>query len=272
MRRLFVFTILLGLRILARLVCRLRVHWIARPAGDPWSGVRVISLLHHTSLFEWLLILAIPVRFLWRVAGHGVVPAAEKTLRRPVVGFFFRSLAAHVVSITRERDHTWREVLAKIEPESIVLILPEGRMMRRNGLDSNGQPMTVRGGISDIIEAVPNGRMLLAYSGGLHHVQAPGDRFPRLFRTLWLNLESVDLSDYRATLQARQTRTGRSVAFKRVVIEDLERRRDLFCPTEANRRAWAGRTPGREALERATPPATDLPSAPTGGVEGESPT
>lgn len=272
MRRLFVFLFLLGFRLLARLVCRLEIHWIERPPGDPWAGVRVVSLLHHTSLFEWLYILAVPVRFLWEVAGHGVVPAAEKTLRRPVVGFFFRSLAAHVVSITRERDHTWREVLAKIERESIVLILPEGRMMRRNGLDSNGQPMTVRGGISDILEAIPDGRMLLAYSGGLHHVQAPGDRFPRLFRTIWLTLETVEIADYRARLEARQARAGRTVAFKRVVIEDLERRRDLFCPTAENRRAWAGRTPGRADLERTTPPAADLPSAPTGGVEGKSPT
>jgi hypothetical protein len=48
----------------------------------------------------------------------------------------------------------------------------------------------VRGGIADILEAIPSGRMLLAYSGGLHHVQAPGEHVPRPFRTLYLNLES----------------------------------------------------------------------------------
>jgi hypothetical protein len=174
------------------------------------------------------------------VASHGVVPAAEKTVNRRVVGFFFRSLAAHVVSITRERDHTWREVLARIDPDSMVLILPEGRMMRRNGLDSNGQPMTVRGGIADILEATPDGKMLLAYSGGLHQIQAPGDRLPRPFRRIWLNLETVDIAAYREALLAR---TGPGVAFKRLVVDDLERRRDACCPTPENRAAWGGPVP-----------------------------
>ncbi|MGH7337374.1 MAG: 1-acyl-sn-glycerol-3-phosphate acyltransferase, partial [Myxococcota bacterium] len=217
MRRLFVFLFLSSIRLLARPFYRVRALWLAAPAGDPWADLRVVCLLHHTSLFDWLWILAAPPRFLWRVACHGVVPAAEKTIRRPIVGFFFRSLAAHVVSITRERDHTWREVLARIDPDSMVLILPEGRMMRRNGLDSLGQPMTVRGGIADILEATPSGRMLLAYAGGLHHVQAPGDRLPRPFRTLHLNLESVDVAEYR---RERAAATPPGVAFKRMVVED----------------------------------------------------
>ena len=100
-----------------------------------------------------------------------------------MVGRFFRILAANVVSITRERDHTWRDVLATIDPDSMVLILPEGRMKRLNGLDSNGQPMTVRGGIADILETIERGPMLVAYSGGLHHVQAPGERFR--IRSAW---------------------------------------------------------------------------------------
>ena len=151
-------------------------------------------------------------------------------LRRPIVGYFFRSIAAHVVSITRERDHTWREVLARIDPDSMVLILPEGRMMRRNGLDSHGQPMTVRGGIADILEAIPNGRMLLAYSGGLHHVQAPGEGFPHLFRTIRLNLEAVEIADYCA---ARRAEAESPAGYKRAVVADLERRRDRYCPLEA---------------------------------------
>jgi hypothetical protein len=239
-RRLFVFLFLSGIRLLARPFYRVESHWISAPAGDPWADFRVVCLLHHTSLFEWLYILAAPPRFLWRAAGHGVVPAAEKTVSRPVVGFFFRSLAAHVVSITRERDHTWREVLARIDPDSMVLILPEGRMMRRNGLDSHGQPMTVRGGIADVLEATPGGRMLLAYSGGLHHVQAPGDRLPRLFRTIRLNLESVDIDEYR---RARAAEAPPGVAFKRMVVEDLERRRDAFCPTVENRARWGSARP-----------------------------
>ena len=228
MRKYFVFLFIAGLRLLARPFYRPRVRWVGDVPPDRWRGIRVVCLLHHTSLFEWLYLLGVPYSFLWRVAQHGVVPAAEKTLRRPIVGFFFRSIAAHVVSITRERDHTWREVLARIDPDSMVLILPEGRMMRRNGLDSSGQPMTVRGGIADILEAIPHGRMLIAYSGGLHHVQAPGEGWPRLFRTIRLNLEAVEIADYRA---ARRGEAGSPSGYKRAVVTDLERRRDRFCPS-----------------------------------------
>jgi len=237
-RKYFVFGFLSFLRLCARPFYRVRVTWVGEPVPQPWSGLRVVCLLHHTSLFEWLYMLATPASFLWRVAEHGVVPAAEKTVQRPIVGVFFRSIAAHVVSISRERDHTWRTVLARIDPDSMVLILPEGRMMRRNGLDSHGQPMTVRGGIADILEAIPNGRMLLAYSGGLHHVQAPGDRLPRLFRTLWLNLEVVDIAAYR---EARRREAASDAAFKRAVVVDLERRRDLHCPTPERRASVTAR-------------------------------
>lgn len=230
MRKFLVFGFLFALRLIATPFYRIRVGWVGTVPEQPWDGLRVVCLLHHTSLFEWLYILATPPRFLWRVAVHGVVPAAAKTVDRPVVGFFFRSIAANVVSISRERDHTWRDVLASIDPDSMVLILPEGRMMRRNGLDSNGQPMTVRGGIADILEAMPSGRMLLAYSGGLHHVQAPGDRLPRPFRRLRLNLEVVEIAEYRA---ARRREAARDAGFKRAVVDDLERRRDAHCPTAA---------------------------------------
>lgn len=239
MRKYLVFCFLYLLRLLARPFYRVSTRWVGAPMPRPWSGLRIVCLLHHTSLFEWLYILVVPASFLWRVAEHGVVPAAEKTVSRPIIGIFFRSIAAHVVSISRARDHTWRAVLSRIDPDSMVLILPEGRMMRRNGLDSQGQPMTVRGGIADILEAIPNGRMLLAYSGGLHHVQAPGDRFPRIFRRIWLNLETVDVAAYR---EARRREAGSDAAFKRAVVADLERRRDLHCPTP-ERRAGAAATP-----------------------------
>lgn len=239
MRKYFVFLLLAAVKIFARLFFRPCVGWIGEPQGDPWRGLRVVCFLHHTSLFEWLYVIVVPYRFLWRVATHGVVPAAEKTTRRPIVGWFFKSIAAHVVSITRERDHTWREVLGRIDPDSMVLILPEGRMMRRDGLDSQGQPMTVRGGIADILETVPRGPMLIAYSGGLHHVQAPGEGFPRLFRKIYMNLELVDIAAYRAERVAEAGESG----FKRAVVQDLERRRDLHCPTPGNRtRAAAGDT------------------------------
>ncbi len=229
MRKYLVFLVLSTARLISKFFWFRETTWIGDlPVGDRWRGIRVLCFLNHTSLFEWLFIAMAPPRFLWRVACHGVVPAAEKTTRRPIVGQFFKLIGAHVVSISRERDHTWREVLARIDPDSMVVILPEGRMKRSNGLDSKGQPMTVRGGIADILEAIPEGPMLIAYSGGLHHVQAPGEKLPRLFRTIKMNFELVDIANYRAE---RLLEAPTPAGFKRAVVEDLERRRDLHCPS-----------------------------------------
>ena len=228
MRKYAVFFFLAIVRSLAAVFWRRRIGWIgAEPPKSAWSHFCVLCFLNHTSLFEWLYIAAAPHRFIWRVASHGVVPAAAKTTQRPIVGWFFKFLAANVVSISRERDSTWREVLSRIDPDSMVIILPEGRMKRANGLDSNGQPMTVRGGIADILETIPSGPMLLAYSGGLHHVQVPGDRLPRLFRTIRMNFETVDIAAYR---EERTREAGGPAGFKRAVVADLERRRDAHCP------------------------------------------
>jgi hypothetical protein len=174
----------------------------------------------------------VPNSFLRRAAFHGVVPAADKTIERPLVGMLFSMIAAHVIPISRQRDNTWFEVLRKIDPESMVIILPEGRMMRKNGLDSNGQPMTVRGGIADVIDAIGEGRMLVAYSGGLHHVQAPGEHVPRVFEKVRMNLEVIDIGSYVAELM-----NGRSPEqLKRAVRDDFERRRDENCPFEPGQR------------------------------------
>jgi len=89
--------------------------------------------------------------------------------------------------------------------------------------------MTVRGGIADILQAVGSGRMLLAYSGGLHHVQVPGQFLPRLFKTIHVRVESVDVEAYCRSLREPPG----SEEFKRAVKADLERRRDLYCSTEA---------------------------------------
>ena len=99
--------------------------------------------------------------------------------------------------------------------------------MRRGGLDKTGKPMTVRGGIADLIRATGDGKLVLGYSGGLHHVQAPGDKWPRLFRTIRINYESLDLPAYRGGLSDGNDHKR---SFKRAVITDLERRRDTHCP------------------------------------------
>ena len=131
---------------------------------------------------------------------------------RPLVGLIFKFVAHHVIAIPRERDHTWFAVLQKIDPQSMIVIAPEGRMKRANGLDLNGNPMTVRGGIADILLAVKEGRMLLAYSGGLHHVQIPG-KAPRIFKTVRMRIENVDIAAYISETMAR----GGPEAFKKNV-------------------------------------------------------
>jgi hypothetical protein len=213
-RSCLIFLLLMALKTLSRIFYRIDFQWIHPVSGDPWAGHRLVAFLNHTSLFEPVFLGGVPARFAWRIAAHGVVPAADKTTGRPLVGLIFKFIAHHVVPITRERDHTWFAVLDKIDPKAMVIIAPEGRMKRANGLDLQGNPMTVRGGIADILQAIGKGKMLIAYSGGLHHVR--------------MRLENIDIADYIAEMTAR----GGEENFKRNVREDLDRRRDLHAPEE----------------------------------------
>lgn len=226
MRSYVVFLVLLVVKYFSRIFYRMEVHWIGEIPPDPWRNVRLTAILNHTSLYEALFTAAVPNRFLWRLARHGVVPIAEKTAKRALVGRFYSLVAARVISITRERDETWSQVLREIDPDAMVMLLPEGRMKRASGLDAQGKPMTVRGGVADILEASSDGRMLIAYSGGLHHVHTPGERLPHLFKTIRLGLEVVDIAQYREARLAE----GGAKGFRRAVVNDLEGRRDVICP------------------------------------------
>lgn len=230
MRAFLSYALLSLIKLLGRAFYTLESGWVGTYDDDPWKAdIRIVAILHHTSLYEPIFASICPNGFLRRIARLGVVPIADKTLERPLVGTFFRMIAANVVSITRKRDDTWREVVEAAGPGKMVMILPEGRMKRSTGLDADGRPMTVRGGIADLIEATGEGKMLLAYSGGLHHVQSPGDKLPKLFRKVKLNLELVDVARYRDAVRAT-AEPGDS--FRRAVVVDLERRRDLFSPVE----------------------------------------
>jgi hypothetical protein len=226
-RSVLVFSMLISLKYLSRIFYRLEFQWVGDVPDKPWRDHRLVAFLNHTSLFEPVFLGGVPLSFLWRLAAHGVVPAADKTTGRPLVGLVFKFVAHHVIAITRERDHTWFEVLNKIDPSSMIVIAPEGRMKRANGLDLNGNPMTVRGGIADILLAIKEGRMLIAYSGGLHHVQVPG-HVPMVFRTVRMNTEIVMIEDYIAEMMAK----GGPEQFKKNVMKDLDRRRDFYCPSE----------------------------------------
>jgi hypothetical protein len=227
LRSVVVFTMLISLKYLSRIFYRHDFQFIGATPNDPWADLRLVVFLNHTSLFEPVFLGGVPNRFLWRLAAHGVIPAADKTTGRPLVGIVFRFVAHHVIAITRQRDDTWFTVMRSIDPESMVVIAPEGRMKRANGLDLNGNPMTVRGGVADIMLAVKEGRMLLAYSGGLHHVQIPG-RAPRIFKTVRMRIENVDIATYIAEMMA----PGGPDQFKRTVMSDLDRRRDEYSPEE----------------------------------------
>jgi Acyltransferase len=219
------YLVLLSAKALSRIFFRMEARWVGERADDPWEGVRVVAFLNHTSLYDWLFVAVPPNRFLRRLATRGVLPSAAKTMRRPLVGTFFQFLAGRVITVSRERDHTWQQLLANIGPDSMVLLAPEGRMKRATGLDLDGQPMTVRGGIADILQVVGKGRMLVGYSGGLHHVQVPGQLVPRLFRTIHIRLELLDIETYCRSFRERPGSEG----FKRAIKADLERRRDLYC-------------------------------------------
>ena len=223
-RTLTVFSLLLVLKYLSKIFYRHDFAWVGDVPPQPWRRLRLVAFLNHTSLFEPVFLGGVPNHFVWRIAAHGVVPAADKTTGRPLVGLIFKFVAHHVIAITRERDHTWFEVMNRIDPQSMVIIAPEGRMKRANGLDVNGNPMSVRGGIAEILQAMREGRMLVAYSGGLHHVQVPG-KVPRIFKTVRMRLEVVDIARYIDEMMA----AGGPDQFKKSVMRDLDRRRDTYC-------------------------------------------
>jgi hypothetical protein len=231
LRSVAVFSLLTYLKYLSRIFYRHDFGFIGDTPKDPWDNLRLVVFLNHTSLFEPVFVGAVPSRFLWRLAAHGVIPAADKTTGRPLVGLVFKFVAHSVIPITRQRDNTWFAVLNKIDPKSMVVIAPEGRMKRETGLDLHGNPMTVRGGVADILQAVGQGRMLIAYSGGLHHVQVPG-KIPNVFTTVRMRVENLDIAAYIAEQMAK----GGAEQFKKNVIRDLEQRRDTFCVEEESPR------------------------------------
>ncbi len=219
------FALLIAVRTAAKVFFRLEKEWITPEPDDYAKGTRIIALLNHTSLYEPLIAGYAPFNLLWKFARHGVLPVAEKTMKRRI-GLFFRLLVRYPIVVTRQRDRTWDNVLNRIDSKAIVIILPEGRMKRANGLDAEGREMTVRGGIADILEALPDGRMLVVYSGGLHHIQVPGELLPTPFKTIRCRMEMIDISAYKEELPDEYP----DLDFRGAVIADLTRRRDEYCP------------------------------------------
>lgn len=199
MRVILSFFILFGIKLFAKIFYKLEITWL-NAKDNGFDQVRLIILLNHTSLYEPLYVAAAPNRFLLRLARKMVAPGADKTLKRPVVGFFWKLMGPGLISISRRRDKTWTQFLEAIEKKSIIVIAPEGRMKRGTGLDSEGKPMTIKAGVAEIFEELNEGKMLIAYSGGLHHVQHPGQWLPRLFKTIKLNIEVLDIPEHKLIL------------------------------------------------------------------------
>ena len=220
------FLLLMKIHFLSRIFFKLENDWLTGEPENYAKGTRIIALLNHTSLYEPLIAGYAPANLLWKFARHGVLPVAEKTMKRRI-GMFFSLLVRHVVVVTRRRDHTWNKVLNSIDSKAIVIILPEGRMKRATGLDSEGRKMTVRGGIADILDVLPDGRMLTVYSGGLHHIQVPGELLPTPFKTIKCRMEMIDIASYKKELAENHP----ELSFRGAVIADLTRRRDEYCPT-----------------------------------------
>lgn len=219
------FLVLAGVKLSARFFYHVENQWLHEHEGDPWKNVTLIAFLNHTSLYEPLFLGAAPWRLLWRIAGRMIIPAADVTMDRPFVGKLLRLIVPRHVPISRERDETWDNFLEEIEDDSIVAILPEGRMMRADGLDKHGKPMTVRGGVADILEIMATGEMVIIYSGGLHHVQMPGQGLPKFFKHIRIRCERISIEEY-----VQQMKAVPDTPFKKAVVQDLELRMEQHKP------------------------------------------
>ena len=221
------FLLLLFVKYLGRFFYSFSPEWIGQgPSSQDLQEVRVIIFLNHTSLMDAIFLCAFPNRLLWRMACHMLAPVADKTLRRAWIGALFRALAPHVLPVTRKRDATWEHFVDKAFEKALICIAPEGRMKRPGGLDIYGKPMTVRGGIFQLLETMETGKLLFIYSAGMHHIQAPGGGLPRLFKRVSYAMELCGVRDYKRNLSQE------AMFSKEKVIADLERRRDRHCPME----------------------------------------
>lgn len=214
-----------SIKVFANLFYSVKNEWINEPDGDPWKGLKLIVFLHHTSLFEPLLLGGAPWSLIWKMAGRIIAPGASVTMDRPVAGRLLKYVAPKMIPISRERDETWNNFLDAIDEHSVVIIAPEGRMKRPDGLDKHGKPMSVRGGIADILEVLPKGEMVFVYSGGLHHIQQPGQGLPKLFKPVKMRCERVNIQEY-----VEEMKSVPETSFKKAVTSDMEARMERNVP------------------------------------------
>lgn len=226
MRSILSFLALLMIKGVSNLFFRFKVNWPNNNPNVPWKEIRLIVFLNHTSLLEPVYLGILPVSFLRILSKKLIAPGADKTLNRPFVGFLYKLLSPQMVPITRKRDDSWDNFMSSLLPDSVIAIAPEGRMKRRNGLDLNGEKMTVKSGVVDVLECLDSGKMAIAYSGGLHHVHAPGESSFHLFQTLKMNLELLEITEYKSSFYA----AAGSDEWRKLVLADLQNRLETNVP------------------------------------------
>jgi len=218
MQQFITFSMISFIKLISRLFYRFDANWLDNSPFKQWNEIKLIIFLNHTSLFEPIFLSQAPSSFIWRLSKHLVVPGADITLNRPIIGRFFKFIAPGMIAITRKRDSSWNRFMEKINEKSVVAILPEGRMKRKGGLDKQGKPMSVRGGIADILASLNEGKALFVYSGGLHHIQSPGQKFPKLFKRVKVNFEVMNIEHYKK-LMSEKTASMRE--FRKNIVRDL---------------------------------------------------
>jgi hypothetical protein len=212
------------IKLLCHVFYRGNAAWLGDSKKNDLGDVRLMVLLNHTSLFEPVFIRFASWRYVWLLARKMVVPGADVTMKRPLTGKLLKLILPGAVPITRKKDDSWTRFLDHINDDTVAAILPEGRMKRDSGLDKFGRTMRVRGGVAEIMERIHHGKILFIYSGGLHHIQKPGvNRFPRLFKTINVNLELMDIETYKMHIEEKMKESGGD-DFTRHVVMDMNAR------------------------------------------------
>ncbi|MDG2392626.1 MAG: hypothetical protein P8M49_03880, partial [Thalassotalea sp.] len=88
-----------------------------------------------------------------------------------------------------------------------------------DGLDKHGKAMDIKIGVVDILSKINRGNILFVYSGGLHHVQSPGDKLPKLFKTIKVNFEITDVENYKQSFYHLD-----KGVYQQAIISDLQHR------------------------------------------------
>ena len=81
-RTIAVFASLITIKYLSKIFYRHDFQFVGNVPPNPWRNLRLVAFLNHTSLLEPVFLGGVPNHFIWRLAAHGVVPAADKTTQK----------------------------------------------------------------------------------------------------------------------------------------------------------------------------------------------